>query len=323
VFLIFFSHTVWIINLNQAKVNGLSLCLGFIKSLSQQSISERRKYSVKNPCDLPIVESALAYARAGWPVFPLQGKVPFKHSQGYKDATTNEQTLQQWWVRHPTANIGLATGAVSGVIVVDIDPRHNGHLSIKELERRYGVLPLTRTCRTAHKGLHRFYQHPRDNKTYPNAVALDGLRGIDVRGDGGYVVLPPSQLYGRLFYQWGRLDLPIAPTPVWLLNLLQTVREQSGQTPQTVRFASSPGEKWLQEALSKAREGNRNSVGFWLACQLRDDQISEAEARSILLTYANLAPSGKEPYTSKEAIASVRSAYSRPPRESAKVRRAF
>jgi putative DNA primase/helicase len=97
-------------------------------------------------------------------------------------------------------------------------------------------------------------------------------------------------------------------------------REQRELIPQNLRFARNPDEKWLQQALTKAKEGNRNDVGFWLACQLRDDRISELQARSIILTYANLAPEGREQYTSKEAIASVRSAYSRPPRERAKTR---
>src|SRR5438105_8203537 len=92
-------------------------------------------------------------------------------------------------------------------------------------------------------------------------------------------------------------------------------QQQREDIPQGLRFARSPGEHWLSQALHKAHEGNRNAIGFWLACQLRDDHISEPEARSIMLTYANLAPQGREQYTSKEAIASVRSAYKWPPRE--------
>ncbi|MGZ6280138.1 MAG: bifunctional DNA primase/polymerase [Ktedonobacteraceae bacterium] len=71
---------------------------------------------------IPIVEAAVSYAQNGWPVFPLHNKIPFKDSQGYKDATTDEQQIQKWWTLHPTANIGLATGEKSGVIVLDIDP---------------------------------------------------------------------------------------------------------------------------------------------------------------------------------------------------------
>lgn len=101
-------------------------------------------------------------------------------------------------------------------------------------------------------------------------------------------------------------------------SLLLESQRQREYFPQGVRFARSPGGKWLGQALDKARAGNRNDVGFWLACQLRDDKIPEAEARSIILTYSNLAPTGREQYTSKEAIASVTQAYNRPPRQPAR-----
>lgn len=95
-----------------------------------------------------MVEEAVRYASSGWPVFPLLGKVPFKDSNGFQDATTNEEQIRAWWTKRPLANIGLATGNVSGVIVIDIDPRHQGHRGLKELEKRYGQLPPTRTART-------------------------------------------------------------------------------------------------------------------------------------------------------------------------------
>ncbi len=272
------------------------------------------------------MEAAITYAQSGWPVFPLHNKKPFEFiskdvkSHGYKDATTDEETIRAWWAFHPGATIGLATGSVSGVIVLDIDPPE-GYYSLKQLQTIYSPLPDTRRSRTGNKGLHFFFQYPNDGNTYTNAVGLNNLEGVDIRANGGYVVLPPSKLYGNLAYKWANPDTPIAPLPTWLRDLMiKGQRQRESSIPQSVRFARSPVEKWLQQALAKAREGNRNDIGFWLACQLRDDQISEAQARSIILTYANLAPTGTEQYTSKEAIASVRSAYSRPPRESAKAR---
>src|SRR5450759_1653998 len=89
---------------------------------------------------IPVVQAALYYAQNGWPVFPLTGKVPFKESNGHKDATTNLEQIQIWWITHPTANIGVATGARSGIIVLDIDPPE-GHFSLKELQASYAPLP--------------------------------------------------------------------------------------------------------------------------------------------------------------------------------------
>jgi hypothetical protein len=280
---------------------------------------------MKNPNDLPIVEAVLAYARAGWPVFPLHNKKPFEFisrgvkSHGYKDATTDEDTIRALWAYHPGATIGLATGEISGVIVQDIDPP-KGYYNLKKLQNKYSPLPETRRVSTANRGLHFFFEYPIDGNIYKNAVGLNNLEGVDIRANGGYVVLPPSKLYGRLAYKWANPQTPIAPLPTWLSALMTIERQQRELTPQKLRFAGDPGEKWLQQAIAKAREGNRNDVGFWLACQLRDDRISELQARSIILTYANLAPDGREEYSSKEAVASVRSAYSRPPRERAKPR---
>ncbi len=91
---------------------------------------------------IPLVQAALYYAQNGWPIFPLTGKVPFKDSKGYKDATMDEQQIRTWWTDHPTANIGLATGERSGVLVLDIDPPE-GHFSLKELQTKHTPLPDT------------------------------------------------------------------------------------------------------------------------------------------------------------------------------------
>ncbi len=270
-----------------------------------------------------IVEAAITYALNGWPVFPLHNKKPFEFlvpgvkSHGYKDATTDVETICAWWAYHIGATIGLATGEISGVIVLDIDPP-KGYYNLKQLQTTYSPLPETRRSRTGNKGLHYFFEYPNDGNTYTNAVGLNNLEGVDIRATGGYVVLPPSKLYGRLAYKWADPDTPIAPLPTWLRDLMIAERQQRELIPQGLRFARSPGEKWLVKALADAREGNRNSVGFWLACQLRDDRIPEVQALSIILTYANLAPEGREQYTSKEAIASVKSAYSISPREPAR-----
>ena len=272
---------------------------------------------------LSLKDAALHYAANGWPVFPLHNKKPYEYitpgvrSHGYKDATTDAQIIQTWWMLHPTACIGLATGELSGIIVLDIDPPA-GYYNLKELQNSYNHLPDTRRSRTGNKGLHYFFQYPNDGNTYQNAVGLAGLEGVDIRANGGYVVLPPSRLYGRLSYKWADPQAPIAPLPAWLAGLIRQERNKRESIPQGLRFARSPGEKWLSLALQKAREGNRNDNGFWLACQLRDDRIPEAEARSIILTYANLLPTGREQYTSKEAIASVTQAYKRSPREPAR-----
>src|SRR5260370_1604537 len=185
---------------------------------------------------LPLAEAAAYYASSGWPVFPLAGKIPYKDSQGYQDATTDLDSINAWWTQHPTANIGLATGERSGLIVLDIDPPE-GYYSIKELQTTYSPLPDTRRSRTAHGGLHYFFQYPDDGNRYQNAVGLAGQEGVDIRTTGGYVVLPPSQLYGRLSYTWGNPATPTAPLPDCLRDLLLEAQQKREEYQQGVRFA--------------------------------------------------------------------------------------
>jgi putative DNA primase/helicase len=87
-------------------------------SMLNENRQERDKRAI------PIVEYALSYAQNGWYVFPLHGKIPFKDSNGLKDATIDSLQIQTWRSLHPTANIGLATGEKSGTLVLDIDPRN-------------------------------------------------------------------------------------------------------------------------------------------------------------------------------------------------------
>ena len=76
---------------------------------------------------------ALDYAQRGWPVLPLRGKIP-RTLHGFKDATTAEDVIRQWWTQWPDANVGICTGKLSGLVVVDIDWRNGGDLSREQLD---------------------------------------------------------------------------------------------------------------------------------------------------------------------------------------------
>jgi P4 family phage/plasmid primase-like protien len=274
------------------------------------------------PPNNPILAAALAYAAEGWPVFPLQvrGKLPIipkeKGGHGCLDATTDAEQIRAWWKEYPRANIGIATSAERAVL--DVDKGHGGYESLADLEAEYGPLPVTRRARSGNGGLHIWFTgQGLKNKQGPDW----GLPGLDWRGKGGYVVAPPSTLGPGKVYEWENQSAEIAPAPDWLIKRLtarpqrQTRAEQEGPAP---RPGDDTGAFWLEKALQRATDGNRNSTGFWLACQLRDSGLSEQEAEHILLQYATRAPVGRSAYTDREALASVQSAYSQPARPPAK-----
>jgi P4 family phage/plasmid primase-like protien len=187
----------------------------------------------------------LAIARRGWSVFPVYeitrkgkcacrkrrndaGHKPGKHPRtrrGVKDATTSEETIRSWVARWPRTNIGIATGAPSGFIVLDIDPRNGSADSLAALTEKYGPLPATVQVRTGSGGRHLYFAHPADRKV-ANRTNLGGFRGLDLKGDGGYVVAPSSNHVSGGSYEWvpghGPDDVPLAPYPGFLLDLAGT-----------------------------------------------------------------------------------------------------
>jgi len=204
---------------------------------------------------------ALEYARRGWAIFPLAPgeKVPaIKGGRGYKDATTDETQISKWWTKYPTANIGLATGRISGVVVVDIDVKHgSGYAGIDDL----GInLEKVLCARTPSGGEHLFLyapDHPVSNRA--------GVRpNIDFRGDGGYVVLPPSELTGVGRYEW--VDTSCYPAPY-----VELAPQPKPGPPPAPRAAAPLGQVSARaevalreecEAIRQAPKGQRNDQLF-------------------------------------------------------------
>jgi len=159
-----------------------------------------------------LLEYALQYAGRGWHVFPLHsmrdgrctcghdcGKNAAKHPRikgGFKAATTDARQIEAWWRKWPDANIGIATGAVSGIVVFDIDGA-DGLATLRSLVARDGLLPRTETVKTA-RGWHLFFAMPCPYTPIPCSTG----DGLDVRGDGGYVVAPPSRHASGHVYRW-------------------------------------------------------------------------------------------------------------------------
>jgi Bifunctional DNA primase/polymerase, N-terminal len=158
-------------------------------------------------------KAALAYARRGVPVFPCEpgAKRPLTRN-GHWDATTDPRIIERWWKRWPSANVGVPTGKKSGVVVLDVDD--GGLESLAKLERAGAAAPKTARARTGGGGIHVFFRYPRGTEIR-NSAGLLGP-GLDVRGEGGYVVVPPSRTQSS--YQW--VDRSPLAEASWLIEHL-------------------------------------------------------------------------------------------------------
>ena len=172
------------------------------------------------------MEAALEYAAMGWEVFP----VPPGTKKSYKSAqysggaqwgkTTDPEEIRKDFRNWPTANVAIVTGATSGIFVVEADTAEghgvDGLASINMLEAEHGPFPETRMVISPSGSIHRYYRHPGGGVKIWNSTS-ELAPGVDVRGDGGMVIAPPSIKPGVGEYRWLNA-LPIADAPAWLIE---------------------------------------------------------------------------------------------------------
>ncbi len=224
------------------------------------------------------LQAALTYAARGWAVFPChtigQGGCschqpdchsPGKHptvARGLHAASTDRAGVRRWWQRRPESNVAIRTGGASGLVVVDVDPDHGGVESLRSLVDAHGRLPAGPRVRTGSGGWHLYFQHPGDPVRNSAGTRL-GV-GVDVRGDGGYVIAPPSRHRSLNSYQWHDFELAVPELPAWTLDRLAPVPP----TPGHLRRPDVPApvsDAWARSALTGeadtvriAPEGTRN-----------------------------------------------------------------
>ena len=200
---------------------------------------------------MSMLAHALAYAGRRRPVFPVgKHKRPLTE-HGFKDATTAEATIREWWAQWPQA--GIATPMGGGLFVLDADDE----AALAALEAEHGQLPPTVEVITPRPGRHIYLGG--DGITNSAGALPDG---IDVRGIGGYVVLPPSP-----GYEWRTApdEIPIAPAPPWLLALLRSTANGTGRGDRQVRH-------------DPVRAGDRHPYLTDFAVRLLRGGITDADA---------------------------------------------
>ena len=198
------------------------------------------------------LEAAIEYLNRGWSVVPAgeRAKRPIIRWQRFQHQLPTLAQLEGWYERWPKANLAVVTGEISGITVVDIDPKHGGTESMAALEARHGALPDTIESITGGGGRHIYFAHPGHEVRNRTGLAP----GIDLRGDGGCIIVPPSVHPSGKPYAWRPGHAPgeinLAMLPVWL--------EQP-------RFSDdrAPGHSlayWRKLVREGVKDGQRNST---------------------------------------------------------------
>lgn len=246
------------------------------------------------------LDAAFELVGYGFKVFPLLPgeKTPAisskKGGQGCKDATDDEEIIAKWAKQFPRANIGIHCGEVSGVVVIDFDPRNGSDETVAKLaERRQTFLP-TVSAKTARGGKHLYYAYDGSLKNSKSALGP----GLDVKTSGGYVVAPPS----RLSENGGSYDWITRPFGDQFPRLPHWVVQALRPKPQPIvafdKNSAPKDIKKLLECVSAAGEGSRNNILFWAACRLVDSgqlslQNEAALIRAAVSTGLSLADATK------------------------------
>ena len=231
-----------------------------------------------------ILRAALDYAARGWPVVPLEGKVPWVRSW-VTAASTDPATIRGWWRSRGDSNVGLVTGPRAGFWVLDVDAGRDGLVTLEQLEQEHGRLD-TRRARTGSGGLHLFFRLPADLEL---GNRVDVLPGIDVRATGGQVVAVPSvHPETGTAYSWEDIEA-MAEAPAWLVDLVRpVVVPRVPYVPPTVIETSDRERRFVSQGLvgactdiAGAGEGARHKLihgkavklGGYIAAGLIDEAL--------------------------------------------------
>jgi hypothetical protein len=224
-----------------------------------------------------LAEAALAVAVRGWPVFPCRADKRPACWHGCKDATTDGDAIRRLFKGGNAALIAIATGEPSGIVAIDTDP---AAFAWFEPRRNHALFPPTRAHRTPRGGWHLLYRRPAAGLR----CSIGKLaRGADIRGDGGYLVIPPSSGYTVID------EREPAPFPAWILAALARIDETRARKA-ALRPAPEPGDiAALHRFVAASRDGERNSRLFWAACRAGEhatELMSAAQRTGLAATEA-------------------------------------
>lgn len=225
-----------------------------------------------------LLEQALRYAAAGWPVFPCKADGTPEHEgwkapltdHGFRDATTDPGPIGRWWARWPRANVAVATGAPGpDVLDVDVKPDGSGFAAFNRLKAA-GLLTGARALvRTPSGGFHAYYT----GTSQPSGRLPRHF--LDFKASGGYVIAPPSAVGGR---PYELLDSRSGGARMdW-----QTARRMLDPPRPLPRPGSGAGTDALAAWVAAQREGNRNDGLFWAACRATESDSPSGDIEQLV-----------------------------------------
>ena len=188
---------------------------------------------MKNARTSLLYQKALEYAVHGYAILPLQKgkKIPnLKSWKQYQENAPTEEEIAEWWEKSPEANVGVITGKISGITVVDIDTKGE---TVVPLD----AFPKTHTIKTPSGGYHLYYEY--DPRIQQTANTFPQFPHVDIRNDGGYVVAPPSSTE-KGSYTIER-NLPLAKFPFELFGVSKG-SSKTKRSPLKAKFGLSEGE---------------------------------------------------------------------------------
>ena len=230
-------------------------------------ISRKGSWIIIGDCLKAAIEYATKYH---WAVFPVRPKTKRPYTpHGCKDAKKDVGAIKAWWKRWPDASVGIATGSASNLVVIDLDLDEekgvDGIQSFLEWQNVNGELPETLRAITGRGGNHLYYSY--EGEDIKNRAGM--LDGVDVRGEGGYVIAPPSVHQNGTEYEWeiGPDERDIAPLDDKVLSFLGTEDSDDSEAFQ------------LPE---KIPSGKRNDTLYRMACSLQAQGLSDAAIRTAV-----------------------------------------
>ena len=253
-----------------------------------------------------LAAAARSLAAAGVPVFPCEsdGKRPLTR-RGFLDATSDPEQVAQWWSRTPEANIGLATGAPSGVVVVDVDVHGpvDGRVAWRRASSEGLVDGAGLLVRTPTGGAHTYF--PATSGTEQRSWQAANA-GVDFRGDGGYIIAPPSRrTIDSILRRYEITDLAAHSIgPVDAARLRDFLDPRPAPPRRNDGSVVAVDAERLASWVASRSEGERNRGLFWAACRLAENGTPPSDVLDVLGPAA--AQAG---LSEREITTTVRSAY--------------